>query len=393
MHRKMIQGVTSSLSVVFIREQVQFIEKNGYQVTVVCNKDFETSYDGMTVEHIPFEREISILQDIRTLYSLLKYLKREKPDIINFSTPKAGLLGMIAGRLAGVPTRIYIQRGLRLETARGIKKHILYATEKTACSLSTHVIVVSDSLEREMVERKLLTREKVVRIGKGSSHGIDTKKYDPVAIDPIRLSNLRDELGIGPSDFIIGYAGRLTRDKGINELVESFIDLAEHRSHVKLLLIGDFEMSDPIEERNIRSIESHARIIHCAYTSGMEYYYSLMDVFALPTYREGFSNVSIEAQAMGVPVVTFDSTGARDTIDPRRTGIIVKSNDAKGLRDALEALIDNGAKRKALSGAARKFIVDNFDRQYMHHELLKFYDSLGKRGEYNVEENDGYIDA
>lgn len=393
MHRKMIQGVTSSLSVVFIREQVQFIEKNGYQVTVVCNKDFETSYDGMTVEHIPFEREISILQDIRTLYSLLKYLKREKPDTINFSTPKAGLLGMIAGRLAGIGTRIYIQRGLRLETAKGLKKYILYATEKTACSLSTHVIVVSDSLEEEMVQRKLLKREKVVRIGRGSSHGIDTKQYDPGVIDSVRLAELKNNLCIRRTDEVIGYVGRLTRDKGINELIEAFTTLAEDDEDLKLLLVGDFEESDPIEERNIRRIQNHERIIHCAYTSGIEYYYSLMDVFALPTYREGFSNVSMEAQAMGVPVVTFDSTGARDTIDHERTGLIVKSNDAQGLGDALAELIDNRVKRVRLSKSARKFIVDNFDRRYINAQLLDFYNTLGEQGDYNAEENDDYIGA
>ncbi|WP_411843784.1 glycosyltransferase family 4 protein [Salinicoccus sp. HZC-1] len=393
MPKKIIQGVTSSLSILFVREQVQFIENHGYQVTVVCNKDFEISYDGITVDHIPFEREISLFQDIRTLYKLFKYLNREKPDIINFSTPKAGLLGMIAGRIAGIGTRIYIQRGLRLETAEGIKKYILYATEKTACTLSTHVIVVSDSLEEEMVSRKLLRREKVVRIGKGSSNGIDTKKYDPAVINSDRLARLRNGLGIEPTDVVIGYIGRLTRDKGSNELIESFVDLADKYDHLKLLLVGDFEESDPIEEKNSKRIHSHEKIIHCAYTDGMEYYYSLMDIFALPTYREGFSNVSIEAQAMGVPVVSFDSTGARDTIENNRTGLVVKSNDAEGLSAALEDLIHHREKRVRLSKHARKFIVDNFDRHHMQKELLKFYNTLGEQGDYNVEENDEYIGA
>ncbi|KKK33914.1 hypothetical protein WN59_09915 [Salinicoccus sediminis] len=393
MQKKMIQGVTSSLSVLFIREQVQFIEQNGYDVTVVCNKDFETSYDGMTVEHIPFEREISPLRDLKVLYTLYRYLRREDPDIINFSTPKAGLLGMIAGRLAGVTTRIYIQRGLRLETAEGLKRIILHAAEKTACTLSTHVIVVSDSLESEMIARKLLARDKVVRIGRGSSNGIDTKKYDPAAVDKDRLEDLREEIGLERRDFVIGYVGRLTRDKGINELVEAFIALDDSYANLKLLLVGDFEESDPVEAENARHIGTHENIIHCDYTKEVEYYYSLMDLFALPTYREGFSNVSMEAQAMGIPVVVFDSTGARDTIEDGRTGIVTASNDALGLASALDALILDDPRRKRMASSARKFIVDNFDRRFMQEQLLNFYNTLSEQGDHNAEKNDEYIGA
>ncbi|WP_017548166.1 glycosyltransferase family 4 protein [Salinicoccus carnicancri] len=391
MQRKMIQGVTSSLSVLFIREQVQFIEKNGYDITVVCNKDFETSYDGMTVEHIPFEREISPLRDLKVLYILYRYLKREDPDIINFSTPKAGLLGMIAGRLAGVTTRIYIQRGLRLETARGLRRIILHAAEKTACTLSTHVIVVSDSLESEMIARKLLARDKVVRIGKGSSNGIDTKKYDPAAVDKGRLEELRGETGLKRRDFVIGYVGRLTRDKGINELVGAFIALDDSYANLKLLLVGEFEESDPVEAETIRHIRTHDGIIHRPYTKEVECYYSLMDLFALPTYREGFSNVSMEAQAMGVPVVVFDSTGARDTIEDGRTGIVTASNDATGLADALDTLILDDVRRERMAGNTRQFIVDNFDRRLMQAKLLDFYNTLSEQDDHNAEKNDEYI--
>ena len=330
MQKKLIHGVTSSMSALFIHEQVHFIEKNGYQVEVVCNNEPKRHYEGLRLKHIPFEREISLYRDVTTLYSLYRYLKGKKPDIILFSTPKAGLLGMVAGFLNGTETRIYAQWGLRLETVTGVKKLILQTTEKITCLLSTHVIVISDSLEEEMVGRNLVDREKVVRIGKGSVNGIDMQRYSPDAIDADRLKRMKADLNIKPSDFIIGYMGRITRDKGTNELVEAFTKLSQRYDNIKLLLIGDIEEGDPIRPENIETIHSHERIIHCAYTTEPEYYYSMMHVFAFPTYREGFGTVSIEAQAMRVPVIGFNSTGVKDTIVDNRTGLVVWNNDTAG---------------------------------------------------------------
>ncbi|WP_020008204.1 glycosyltransferase family 4 protein [Salinicoccus albus] len=393
MNRKIIQGVTSSLTIVLIEEQIRFIEKNGYQVKVVCNEDFKKSYDDIKIRHIPFEREISIVKDMGSLYRLYRYLRAEKPDIINFSTPKAGLLGMVAGFLSGVDHRIYIQRGLRLETVTGLKYHLLYLTEKIACQLSTHVMVISDSLEAEMISRKLLSRHKVVRIGRGSSNGTDMEKFNPERIDTHQLSSLRNGLDIKPSDFVIGCVGRMTKDKGMNELVAAFTRLEKKYDHLKLLLVGDFENGDPITERNRKTIADHDDIIHCPFTDSIEYYYSLMDLFAFPTFREGFGNVSIEAQAMGVPVVTFDATGARDTVLDGRTGIIVKRMGAEGLTAALDDLIHDAEKRRRLADQARNFAAGHFDRRHMQEALLKFYNSLGEQGDAVAEKNDGYLGA
>ncbi|WP_031548028.1 glycosyltransferase family 4 protein [Salinicoccus luteus] len=385
MQKKLIHGVTSSMSALFIHEQVHFIEKNGYQVEVVCNNDPERHYEGLRLKHIPFEREISLYRDVTTLYSLYRYLKGKKPDIILFSTPKAGLLGMVAGFLNGTETRIYAQWGLRLETVTGVKKLILQTTEKITCLLSTHVIVISDSLEEEMVGRNLVDREKVVRIGKGSVNGIDMQRYSPDAIDADRLKWMKADLDIKPSDFIIGYMGRITRDKGTNELVEAFTKLSQRYDNIKLLLIGDIEEGDPIRPENIETIHSHERIIHCAYTTEPEYYYSMMHVFAFPTYREGFGTVSIEAQAMRVPVIGFNSTGVKDTIVDNRTGLVVWNNDTAGLEEALMDMINHPLKRAQMGRDARKFVEDNFDRELIQQKVLDFYNTLGPSGDADAE--------
>lgn len=330
----------------------------------------------MEVEHIPFDREINLRNDFLNLCRLYKYFRQEQPDIIHFGTPKAGLLGMLAGYFAGVETRIYIQRGLRLETVTGMKKHILYTTEKISCTLSTHVMVISDSLEREVIRRRLVRPRKIVRIGRGGSSGINMERFDPESIDRTEVDALSRELGIGEGDFVIGYIGRIARDKGSNELVEAFSAIFGAHPEAKLLIVGEFEDSDPIDDVNRHIIETDDRIIRQPYTSRPEHYYMLMELFILPTYREGFSNVSIEAQAMGVPVVTFDSTGARDTIDAGSTGLVVKSNDAEGIRHAVETLMIDAVTRAEMKEAARPYIRANFDRHLLHEQLLSFYNTL-----------------
>lgn len=381
MTRKIVQGVTSSLSVLFLRDQVNFLKKNGYEVKIVCNNDFENTYKDVEIDHIPFEREINIGKDLSALFKLIKYLRLESPDIINFSTAKAGLLGMIAGFLLRIKTRIYIIRGLRLETTSGLKQKVLYVTEKIACSLSTHVIVISESLGEEVINRKIVKRDKVMRIGKGSSNGIDLEKFNLERISDEQVVALRDELDIGFDDFVMGYIGRITKDKGCNELVESFEILSAVYPDLKLLIVGDFEESDSIKKENITKIYESDNIILCDYTLDIEKYYCLMDIFVFPTYREGFGNVSIEAQAMGVPVITFDVTGARDTFVSEQTGLIIKQKNTEGLTEGIRFLIEHPEITNEMSNGSRQFVAENFDRVLMQNELLRFYESL------DVEEN------
>lgn len=301
-----------------------------------------------------------------------------RPDIVIFSTPKAGLLGMVASYMNGTETRVYAQWGLRLETVKGLKKLILHTTERLTCMLSTHVIAISESLADEMVARRLVAREKLVRIGRGSVDGIDLDVFNPASLDQDLLEQRMETCGIESGEFVIGYIGRLTKDKGINELVEAFCELGGTYTHIRLLLVGDFEDGDPVHPRNRDIIMEDPRIIHEPYTTAPEYYYGMMDVFAFPTYREGFGTVSIEAQAMHVPVVTFDSTGARDTVLDGKTGLRVMTNDAEGLAEALKRMIEYPLMRRRMGTAAREFIEAYFDRRIIREHVLAFYNMLGE---------------
>lgn len=182
-----------------------------------------------------------------------------------------------------------------------------------------------------MIDWKIIKSDKVMRIGTGGSNGIHLEKFSPELISDEEVDALRDELNIGSDDFVMGYIGRITKDKGCNELVESFEILSAVYPDLKLLIAGDFEESDSIKQENIAKIYEYDNIIFCDYTLDIGKYYCLVDIFVFPTYREGFGNVSIEAQAMGVPVITFDVTGARDTLVSEQTGLITKQKDTEGL--------------------------------------------------------------
>ena len=222
-----------------------------------------------------------------------------------------------------------------------------------------------------------MTPDKVMRIGKGSSNGIDLEKFDPERVPATEVRALEEELGIRPGDFVLGYIGRITKDKGCNELIEAFEALSAVHPNLKLVIVGDFEESDTIRQENIDKIHENDNIILCGYTLDIQKYYRLMNLFIFPTYREGFGNVSIEAQAMGVPVVAFDVTGARDTVIHGQTGMIVKDKDAAGLTEMISHLIEHPGAVEKMAAVSRGFVADHFDRAFMQEELLKFYDSLG----------------
>lgn len=373
---KIIQGVTSSLSLLLIADQAKFMKDNGYDIKLVCNNENDKVVDDLIIKNIPFEREINLKKDLYSLVLLYKYLKKERPYIINFSTPKAGLLGMVAGFLCGIKNRIYIQRGLRLETTSGIKKKILYYTEKIACSLSTHVMVISDSLETELLKQNLVNKDKVIRIGKGSSNGVDLKKYNPDNIDHDRIKILRDKLSLEKSDFVLGYVGRITKDKGIEEMTDAFRLLRREFANAKLLLIGNIENSNSISRTHEKILNNDENIIHVEHTNDLEYYYTIMDILVFPTHREGFGNVSVESQAMRTPVITVDSTGSKDTVKQGETGLIVERKNTTELYQAMKYTIEEPKVLEVYQKNSREFIEKNFDRKKIQLQLLDFYNQL-----------------
>lgn len=358
----------------FIGDQFKYFKEKGYNMNVVCSpSEYLSDYaqkQGFEYIESPVNRNISISQDFVSIRNICKFVKKQKIDIVVGHTPKGGLLAMIAGRLMRVPIRIYVRHGLVYETSKGLKRFILMSVDRLASFCSTKVVCVSPSVLRKSIEDHLAPAKKQMIWHKGTCNGIDTlNHFNPAVIVPARLTGLKARYGIGEEDFVIGYSGRLVRDKGIIELVRAF-DKLQLADNCKLLLVGMFEKRDALPEDIQERILNDSRIIYTGFINGgMEYFYSMMDIYVLASYREGFPTGVLEAQAMEKPVITTRVTGCCDSIIDGRTGFFV-NNTAEDIAEKIDKIrLD-----KAIDGCeGRKWVIENFDSRLVWKEIEKLY--------------------
>lgn len=358
----------------FIGEQFKYFKEKGYNMNVVCSPSkYLTDYamkQGFEYIESSVNRSISISQDFGTIRNICKFIKRQKIDIIVGHTPKGGLLAMIAGWLMRIPVRIYIRHGLVYETSKGLKRFILMSVDRLASFCSTKVVCVSPSVLRKSVEDYLAPAKKQIIWHKGTCNGVDTvNHFNPATIVPTRLVDLKAKYGIEEGDFVIGYSGRLVRDKGIIELVCAF-DKLQYADNCKLLLVGMFEERDALPKDIQERILTDSRIIYTGFINGdMEYFYSMMDIYVLVSYREGFPTGVLEAQAMEKPVITTRVTGCCDSIIDGETGLFVSHNPD----DIVEKIDEIRFNHTIYGRNGRKWVVENFDSRLIWKEIEKLY--------------------
>jgi len=328
---------------------------------------------GIILRNVDMNREISLLPDLRALCALVMLFVRLRPAIVNLSTPKMALLGGIAAFLVRVPRRIYFLRGLRYETAKGWKRRLLIACERVACACAHEVICVSPSVRQCAVDAGIVTKSKTVMLGARASDGINLQRFDVGPDSPEESGMLlRHTLGLSDQSFVIGFVGRLTRDKGIEELVQASMDLAHEGRDIRLLMIGALESGDPVDPECARLISTNALIRATGYIADPGPYYRAMDLFAFPSYREGLGNVLLEAAAAGKPTVAARVTGSVDAVEDGVTGVLVPAHDSNALKIAIADLMDNAAKRQSMSEAATVFVRKYFDAAKMLDALAAF---------------------
>lgn len=358
----------------FIGDQFKYFRDKGYNMNVACSespylKDYAKD-KGFDYIETPINRSISIKDDLLSVWKISRYIKKKKIDIIVGHTPKGGLLAMLAGIICKVPKRIYFRHGIVYETSSGFKRAILKTVDRIASLCATKIVCVSPSVLQRSIEDRLAPVNKQIILGKGTCNGVDTiNRFNPSKIDNAKVNDLRKKHDISDCDFVIGYSGRLVRDKGIIELIAAFEKLKDARN-CKLLLVGMFEDRDSLPEDIKSHILADKRIIYTGFINdGMEYYYSLMDVYVLASYREGFPTGVLEAQAMEKPVITTHATGCCDSIVDGITGLFT-SHDVNDIAEKINAIrLHNGIDGKR----GRKWVSESFDSRIVWKEIEKLY--------------------
>jgi glycosyltransferase involved in cell wall biosynthesis len=373
---RIVHVVTSSLTVRLMTGQPDYLSRVGFEVIVVSSPGEElrtARCSGAETVAVTMAREIAPWQDLLALWALLKLMRQLRPTVVNFSTPKAALLAAIAARLVNVPVRIYLLRGLRFETATGLKRKVLLLSERIGCACAHRVICVSESLRQKAIELGIVDAGRTVVLASGSSNGVDARRFagTPEALE--RGARLRRELGIPLGAPVVGFVGRLTRDKGISELVEAYLELRTKIPDLKLLLVGDLEEGDPVPPRIRRCLEGEEGIFRAGFVQDPADYYHAMDVLALPTYREGFPTVVLEAHAAGKPVVAARATGVVDAVVDGVTGILVPVGDAKALAGALALVLGDRNFAAGLGLAGRERVLREFRQEMIWDALAQEY--------------------
>ena len=377
---RVLHAVTDPISTILMRGQLAYLKANGFDPAVLSGpgKQLEKirEKEVYPAYSVPMKREIAPGYDLRALLEITHLLRRIRPIICNAGTPKAGLLVGLAAWLMRVPCRVYTLRGLRLETAKGWKRIILTLTEKIACFTAHRVICVSASLRERAVDLGLVARQKTVLLGSGSSNGVDPSRFEPTPEKIALAASLRKQLGIRPNQPVIGFAGRFTRDKGLPELVTAFQSIRSKLPEAILLLIGDYEDGDPVPKNICNVIDSESGIRRIGFTSQIELYYLVMNLFVLPTHREGFPNTVLEAQAAGLPIITTDATGAVDAVENGITGYITPVGDTAKLAEAVLSLLSDPLRMQLMGRLGRERTLREFRNETLWEALASLYKVL-----------------
>jgi glycosyltransferase involved in cell wall biosynthesis len=371
--------VTAAMSAFFFRGQLAYMIRNGWDVEVISGPG--PQLDAMRKQGarpwvVPMEREIAPLKDLLSLWRLWRLLCHTGPDLVVAGTPKAGFLGTIAARLAGVPHVVYTLHGLRLETALGWKRRLLWLTEWVACHTADGVRSISPSLRARAIALGLVPPKRCNVVGAGTSNGVDTEHWRRTPLGEAAGQQARERWGIPPGAPLVGFVGRLTRDKGVVDLYGAFKRLQPCHPDLRLLFVGDFEAGDPVPTATRAQIEADPAVVVTGFVSEVAPYYWTMDVLTVPTYREGMCGVLLEAQAASIPVVGTNATGAIDAVVDGVTGLQVPPGDVDALTAALNRLLCDSSLRARMGQAGCSWIQENFQREAVWQELLADYRSL-----------------
>jgi glycosyltransferase involved in cell wall biosynthesis len=360
----------------FFGDQLRFLQEHGYKITVITSEggsaqDYGKGLpEGVQIETIAMSRTIKPLEDLKALRQMIKIMHREQFDLVQYVTPKGALFGALASRMVKVPVRLYLMWGLYYVTQTGFKRLLFKAIEKIVCRCSTFIAPDSKGNCIVAVQEGLCGKDKIGVVGHGSANGVNIHQFDPDRLAPYRME-IRDKHRIPADAFVFGTIAAIVGDKGINELIAAFVEVAKKNPHAYLLYVGQTTEKDPVRSETLQQIESHERIVHVGWQTEPEKYMAAMDAFVLPTYREGFGVVNIEASAMRLPVISTDVPGPQESIVQGETGLLVPAKEIQPLVEAMKEIMGRPILAKKLGDAGRERVMTMYEQKQLWHTILE----------------------
>lgn len=359
---KLLEGQLNYMSefynVIAVSSEKEYLEKIGKRENVATH-------------HIEMTRKITPIQDLVSVVKMYFFFKKVKPFIVHTHTPKAGIVGMVAARLAGVPHRLHTVAGLPLLEATGLKRQLLDFVEKLTYSCATKVYPNSNALLGIIKENNYCPSTKLKVIGKGSSNGINTDYFDAKHFSTEQKSELKKQLNIHEDDFVFIFVGRIVADKGINELITAFSKLQQQ---IKLLLVGPLEQDlNPLLPETLQQIQSNANIISVGYQNDVRPYFAISNALVFPSYREGFPNVVMQAGAMNLPSIVTNINGCNEIIEEGKNGTIIPVKNSDELYKAMLKFVSNAAQLQTYKQNSRPLIVSRYQQDKVWNDILEEY--------------------
>ena len=389
--KKIIRVTTSDLSLdSLLIGQLRYLNQYYEVVGLSSNTGLlekVSEREGIRVIEVPMERSISLKQDWKCLWQLVKVFKKEKPYIVHTNTPKGSLLSMVAAKIVHIPHRIYLVTGLRYQSEKGILRWILKTMERITCFCATKVIPEGNGVKKALLEDHI-THKRMEIIHNGNINGKDTSYYSPEAVNnELKASGIafegsardyyRKQIGLSPNDFAFIFIGRIVTDKGMNELSQAMRELNKKSNNTKLILVGSFEQDlDPLEPQTEEFFHNNKCVLFVGEQSDVRPYLMAADALVFPSYREGFPNVVLEAGAMELPSIVTDINGCNEIIVNGKNGVIIPPKNSNELFNAMTYFTSHLKEIKEMARNARPMIISRFKQEDVWKALLKMYQSL-----------------
>lgn len=370
--------VTQSLDIL-LKGQLKFLSKK-FEIIGLSSQGNDLievgKREGIKTIAVDMERGISPFKDLISLFKLYSQFRKEKPTIVHSITPKAGLLSMLAAKMAGVPIRMHTFTGLIFPTRTGAMQKLLIKMDQLLCWAATNIYPEGNGVKNDLLKYKITSKPLKV-LANGNVNGIDLTYFSKEHFSTEQLFDLKEELGIQPTDFVFVFVGRLVGDKGINELISAFSQLETPNS--KLLLVGPFESElDPLQPETLKVIETHPNIISVGYQSDVRPYFAVSDCLVFPSYREGFPNVVMQAGAMELPSIVTDINGCNEIIVEGENGTIIPVKNIEAIKTAMQKMMNNKEFYLKLKENARPMIQSRYEQSVVWNALLEEYQMLIK---------------